>query len=148
VNAKNTKIKHKIIVPADILPHPKPHEISAAGLIASYLQKDATFIKSTIGKTADNRVMNVEWEIKSPTGRGKKYNIQHQFHRAAKQFHRAAKQSHRAAKQSLNVVLDARRSKIHTTRIISEAKRQFHLAKSLKRLIIIKKDGKIIVFSK
>ena len=126
-------MKYKIIVPADVLPYPEAHEISAAGILAGYFNEDVVFIKRTANKTADIRVSDADWEIKSPTGKGK-YNIQHQFQKAAK--------------QSPNVVFDARRSKIHINKISREVDRQFKLSRSLKRLILIKKDGKIVAFNK
>ncbi len=92
-----------------MLPYPEAHEISAAGLLARFFQDNVLFIKRTADKTADIRVSGIDWEMKSPTGKGK-YKL-----------------------------LD---------KLCREVERQFHLSNSLKRLILIKKDGQILAFSK
>lgn len=70
-----------------------------------------------------------KWETKSPIGKGK-YTIQHQFQRAAK--------------QSQNVIIDARRIKIYISRVRRELAYQANLAKSIKKVILIEKTGKVV----
>jgi hypothetical protein len=122
-----------VYVPNDIKPYPEEHERTAARIIADFFHSDAIFIKRTSRKTPDIRVDNLYWEIKSPTGKGK-HNIQHRLQNAAE--------------QSENIVLDARRSKIHHLKIKNEAIRQFSLIKKAKRLILITKTGKAIELKK
>ena len=114
-------------------PHPERFEISAAAILAEHFKCDIEFIRRSNTKTADVIINNIAWEIKSPTGSGKR-NIQHQFHRALK--------------QSSNIVFDARRSKIHITKIIRELRRQYDMAKAVKRLVLITKTKKVIDFGK
>jgi len=124
-------MKYKVIVPDDVLPLPKLHEMSAARLLSVYFKKDVVFIKCLGNKTADISIDSTEWEIKSPTGGGKR-NIQHQLSKALK--------------QSPNIVFDARRSKLHIVKIERELEKQFKTTKKLKRLLLIKKDGNIVAF--
>ena len=125
--------KYQLHIPSDISPYPEKHEITAAAILAQYFKQDATFLKRTSARTADLEIGNVCWEVKSPTGAGKR-NIQHQFSKALK--------------QSSNVVFDARRSKIHMAKIIHELDKQFKMAKNIKRLILITKTSKVIEFSR
>ena len=125
--------KYNVIVPTDVNPKPESFEISAAAIVAEHFKSDAKFIKRTQTKTADITVGNIMWEIKSPTGRGKR-NIQHQFYRALK--------------QSPNIIFDARRSKIHITKIRRELEKQYQMSKSIKRLVLITKEKKVVVFSR
>ena len=126
-------MKYKIIVSSDISPYPERYEITAAAILAEYFKSNASFIKRSINKTADVKIKNIAWEIKSPIGKGKR-NIQHQFSRAMK--------------QSRNIVFDARRSKIHMLKITRELEKQFKMTKSIKRLILITKTNKVIEFKR
>ncbi|MBQ3468043.1 hypothetical protein IJH19_00650 [Candidatus Saccharibacteria bacterium] len=87
------KIKYKIILPASSNTEPTEIEISAAKLLANYFRANVEFIPRTSTKTADFLIQNTVWELKSPTGKGKR-NIQHQFSRAML--------------QSKNIIIDAR----------------------------------------
>jgi hypothetical protein len=124
---------YDVIIPADLKPFPAHYEISAAKLLAKYFQTDVEFITRTNHKTADFFIDDSEWELKSPTG-SSKYNIQHQLKDAAK--------------QSSNVVLDARRSKIHIARIRKDAQFHFSTIKPIKRLILINKRGEVVELTK
>ena len=126
-------MKNSIIVPDDVSHLPEPHEMAVARLLSAYFKKDVTFIKRAYSKTADIKIGHTEWEIKSPTGSGK-HNIQHKLQEAAK--------------QSKNVVLDASRSKIHQKRFTAEAKHQFTIVRSIKRMIIIEKSKNIVDISR
>ena len=125
--------KYQVIVPSNISPYPEKFEVSAAAILSEHFKCDVEFIRRSNIRTADVIIGNVIWEIKSPTGSGKR-NIQHQFYRALK--------------QSQNIVIDARRSKLHITKIIRELQRQYLMTKNIKRLLLITKTGKVIDFAK
>ena len=81
----------------------------------------------------DIRISNIRWEMKSPTGEGK-YLISNTIQRAIK--------------QSPNIIIDLRRAKRHETKCLRELQNEFAKSKSLKRLKIITKRGKVIDFVK
>ena len=119
----------QIIIPASLSPQPSPKEISAAKLLAGYFRKDIEFVLRAAQSTPDFLIDHVFWELKSPTGKGK-HNIQHILQDAAR--------------QSPNVICDTRYSKMHPSRIRCEVRRQFHVIRSIKRLVLIEKSGKVI----
>ena len=122
--------KYNVIIPSDIKPYPEAHEISAAAILAEHFKVDVEFVRRIINaKSADVLISGVIWEIKSPTGKGKR-NIQHTLSDALK--------------QSKCIVFDARRSKIHMRKIINELQRQFNLTASMKRLLLIRKDKTVV----
>lgn len=121
--------KYHVILPTNLRPSPARYELTAAQLLADYFRSDVEFIQRANHKTPDFLIGGIKWELKSPTGIGK-YNIQHQIKAAAK--------------QSSNVVLDARRSKMHMTKIRNEARRQFQYSKTVKRLVLIDKNRVVI----
>ena len=121
--------KYRVIIPVDLKPSPARYEITAAGLLAKYFKADVEFIFRSNYKTPDFMIATTNWELKSPTGSGKN-NIERQLQAGLK--------------QSKNIVFDARRSKIHISKIRSELNRQFQLTQSMKRLILIEKNGSII----
>lgn len=120
----------KIIVPTSMNPKPERFEQEAAGIIAEFFGKDVEFIVRQTGRVPDIIIGNVEWEIKSPLGKGKN-NMHHQFARAMK--------------QSKNIIIDARRSKDDVRRIRNKLKKEALIAKTLRRLIFITKEGKVEV---
>ncbi|MDR1184360.1 MAG: hypothetical protein LBK67_06140 [Coriobacteriales bacterium] len=122
--------KYKVIIPTDIKPYPWPHEISAAVILAEYFQADVEFLKRIENaKSADVLIKGIIFEIKSPTGKGKR-NIQHTLTAALK--------------QSKCIVFDARRSRIHMNKVVGELQRQFKMTPSINRLLLIRKD-KIVI---
>lgn len=120
----------RIIVPTSMSPKPERFEQEAAGIVAEFFGKDAEFIVRQNSKTPDIAIDGVEWEIKSPLGKGKN-NIHHQFARAMK--------------QSKNIIIDAQRSKDDIRRIRSKLKKEASVAKTLRRLILITKEGQVEV---
>lgn len=76
-------------------------------------------------------IKGVLWEIKCPTGNGKKT---------------VEKQLQRAGKQSKNIILDGRRTSLGDDNIENELQKKFALVRSIKRILFIKKDGVIIDF--
>lgn len=125
--------KYKVIIPVGLKPFPARYEISAADLLANYFKADVEFIPRSNQKTPDFLMGGITWELKSPTGKGKN-NIERQLQTGLK--------------QSRNIILDARRSKIHISKIRNELNRQFKLTKSMKRLILIEKSKNIIELTK
>jgi hypothetical protein len=84
-----------------------------------------------LGQTTKHQtflIKGITWELKSPTGKGKN-NIERQLQTGLK--------------QSKNIIFDARRSKIHISKIKNELNRQFKLTKSMKRLVLIEKNKNV-----
>lgn len=121
--------KYRVIIPQGVCPMPERFELSAASLLLDFFCADITFLPTTPVRTPDIEVKGEEWEIKSPVGGGK-YTIQHQFQRAAK--------------QSKNIIVDARRIKIHIARVRREVAYQVGLAKSIRQVLLIEKTGRIV----
>lgn len=124
---KISTINEVIILPGV---HPRPHEITAAEILADYFQRNAYFLPESVLNAADIRIGNIEWEIKSPLGNGK-YTIQHQLQRALK--------------QSRNIVFDARRTKTPSSKVLHELEKQCRQTKSIRRLLLITKNKKVLV---
>lgn len=118
-----------VVVPATIKPKPSTYEITAAYLLAEYFGENVEFVERNNQKTPDFKIDGRLWELKSPTGNGK-HNIQHTLQRAAL--------------QSENIIFDARRSRIHANRLKGEILRQLKLIKTIKRLILIERSGKVV----
>ena len=124
--------KYHVVVPSDMKPYPEPHEISAAAILAEYFKTDVQFIRRIVNaKSSDVLIHGIIWEIKSPTGKGKR-NIQHTLSDALK--------------QSKFIVFDARRSKLHMKKITSELQKQCEMTASMQRLLLIRKDGIVVEF--
>lgn len=120
---------YNVIVPRSYYPKPSPEEMSAADILVDFFQANVKFVKRHTGKTPDFLIKGTYWELKSPTGSGK-HNIQHKLQDA----------SH----QSANVVIDARKSKLHPIKLRNEVKHQFELVRKVKRLILIDKNGRAV----
>lgn len=57
----------------DIKPVPAEYEISAAEILAEYFSVNIRMVKRRVNaKTADLKIGNVFWELKSPVGDGKR----------------------------------------------------------------------------
>lgn len=125
--------QYNLVIPVTLKHTIARYEISAAKLLAKHFKADVEFIMRTNYKTADFLINGEEWELKSPTGSGK-YNVEHQIKDAVK--------------QSCNVVFDARRSKIHMTKLRHEVQYQFERIKAAKRLILIDKTNQVVELSK
>lgn len=123
-------MKQRIVIPADLSSSPYAFEVSAAMILAKYFRQDVEFIRRASSSTPDVRIGNVQWEIKSPTGNGKR-TIQHQIHRALKQSH--------------NIVFDARKIKLRITKVRTDLRNVAQTNTSIKRLILIEKDEKAII---
>jgi hypothetical protein len=121
--------KYRVIIPTNLKPSPARYELTAAQLLAEYFKTDVEFIERTNQKTPDFLIGGIKWELKSPTGTGRR-NIERQLQTGVK--------------QSKNIVFDARRSKIHISKIKNALNYQFHLTRSIKRIILIDKSDKVI----
>ena len=126
----NKKNSYQVIIPSDTHPLPETHEVSAAQIISNFLHADTEFIVRNKYKSPDIKINGLLWEIKSPTGSGKR-NIERQLQIAMK--------------QSDNIIIDARRSKIHIAKIRSNLIYQAGLTKRLNKLMLITKVGKVEV---
>lgn len=118
IEAKNTKDE------------PKPYEISAAVIMANYFNTDVTIMKRhPHAHKADFLIKNQMWELKSPTGDGKR-TIQNNLRDASD--------------QSNLIILDLRRCKLHPTRALSRVRYELSKATGIKRLLVIAKSGKVL----
>lgn len=120
--------KYIVILPTNLRPSPDKYELTAAQLLADYFKTDVEFIPRSNHKTPDFLIAGIRWELKSPTGTGKR-NIERQLQTGIK--------------QSKNIIFDARRSKMHIIKIKNSLNYQFYLAKSIKRIILIDKARKV-----
>lgn len=123
----------KIIIPNGI--YPEKHELATANIFTR-LGKDVEFLapsQTKKAKTPDVIIDGVIWEMKSPIGNSK-YTIQNQFKRAAH--------------QARNLIFDSRRTKLPSKYIEKEITKQMSLRKSIKKLKLITKSGRVIDFDK
>lgn len=114
------------------------HEKVAVDYLASNVGYSLTFLvpdRHKGIKTPDIEMNGLLWEIKSPKG---------------KQTRTIENNLRLALRQSPNIVLDLRRmdGRIPTNKLMSEIERQFMLAKSIKRLIVITRQGTHIDFER
>lgn len=122
---------HQIHIPTDMKPMPSAEEMLVARVLADYFKSDVKFIKrSNIAETADLKIKNVIWEIKSPLGDGKR-TMQNNLRKADN--------------QSPNIIINLSRCKMPMQRAVSRIKHELNRANSIKRLIIITKAGIVIV---
>ena len=121
--------EHSVIVPTSMNPKPDKKELDVAYILADYFNADVKFVLRANYKTPDYLIKGTRWELKTPTGIGK-HNIQHCIQDAAE--------------QSPNIVIDGRQSKLHPIKLLHEVQFQFNLVKKAKRLLFIKKSGKVV----
>lgn len=122
--------KYQVIVQTDLVDVPKEHELSAALILAYHFKTDVIFLRPETKKAPDIDVNGTKWEIKSPTGDGKK-TIDNNLRAAHK--------------QSRNIVLDLRRAKLHQSKAVARIK--YYLSAGphkIKHLKIITKTRRII----
>ena len=126
------KKKGKIIPNGVVL---KEHE-NATVVFLTELGHDVELIpKSNVEgvHTPDVKIGRIKWEMKSPKGEGgslMKNTIQ------------------KALKQSCYIIIDLRRTKRHQTKCLRELKRQFDNSKSVRRIMVITKGGRVLEFQK
>jgi hypothetical protein len=119
----------KIIIPVGMKPRPRQHEIDVAEVLAEHFKTDVEFMSTTGRNTPDFIIDGILWELKSPQGKGRN-NIQRQLKYASK--------------QSQSIIISAHRSKLHINKIKGELTIQFKKTRSLKRLLLIDKAGKVV----
>lgn len=120
---------YSVIVPIAIKPKPSEQELSAAYILADYFQHDVQFVLRANCKTPDFLIDGVMWELKSPTGSGKR-NIQHVISKALK--------------QSCYIVVDARMSKINMQKVQSRLSAEMKLNRQIRRLLLIDKQKNVV----
>ncbi|MCL2085500.1 hypothetical protein FWH09_01030 [Candidatus Saccharibacteria bacterium] len=114
---------------------PEKHELDTINFLAR-LGKNILILapsRKRGAKTPDIRMDKVEWEIKSPVGRGSN-TIRRAFGVAIA--------------QSCYIIFDLRRSTITDERNIARLQKEFNDIKKVKRLLVIPKIGKILDFRK
>lgn len=123
-------MKGKIDISQLIVP-PEKHELKAARFFAE-LGYDIEFLPpSNIPGVhrPDILMQGIEWEIKSPQGKGKN-TIQ-------KNFKLALKQSH-------YIIFDLRRVNLPEDKCISEIEKQMSMRPYMKRLLVIRKNNTLL----
>lgn len=123
------KHNYSVIIPTQLSPKPHPKEISAAYILADYFKSNVTFVIRTQLKTADFLIKGSYWELKTPTGTGKR-TIQHTIQSAIR--------------QSNQIIIDARFSRMHITSIKNQLQHYLLHAPRIKHLLLIGKDKKVI----
>jgi hypothetical protein len=114
---------------------PERHELETADYLAN-LGYDIKFNapqNSPNVHTPDIFMDGVSWEIKCPKGKSKR-TIEYNF--------RKAKQ------QAENIIFDLRRINISEDKCVPELKLRFAQKRDVKRLLIIKKNGESLRFSR
>lgn len=84
-------------------------------------------------RTPDLKMLELEWEMKSPKSNGK-YTIEHSFRSALK--------------QSPYIIFDIRNSRIPQKKCIAEIERRFNDFKKVKRILMITKKQELLDFDK
>lgn len=111
--------------------HPEEHEKEIAKILNKY-GKNVEFlipVEAKYAKTPDITMDGMFWEIKAPNGSS----------------NRTIENNLRCAlKQSKNIIIDLRRIKIDETKAINQIKEKFIKVKTIKKIIIIKKNSKIL----
>jgi hypothetical protein len=126
---KKNQQKVQVITPVGMKPKPRDHERDVAEILAVYFNTSMEFIPTTERRTPDFLIDGVLWELKSPQGSGKN-NVQRQLKYASK--------------QSENIIISAKRSKLHINKIKGELTIQFKKTRSIKRLLLVGKAGNVI----
>lgn len=126
---KKRQQKTQVITPVGMKPKPRDHERDVAEILAVYFSSSVEFIPTTEHRTPDFLIDGVLWELKSPQGSGKN-NVQRQLKYASK--------------QSENIIISAKRSKLHINKIKGDLTIQFKKTRSIKRLLLVDKAGHVI----
>ena len=121
--------EHSVIVPSGVFPKPSKKELSAAYILSDFFETNVKFIPRDNCKTPDLLIDYTEWELKSPTGNGKR-NLQHTINRAIKQSH--------------YIIIDARFSKIHISQIESYLSNEIKRNRQIKRILVINKKKDVV----
>ena len=126
------KTNYSVIIPSEVFPKPSQREISAAYILSEYFNSDVLFVPRSNHSTPDFLIKGKYWKLKTPTGKGK-YNIQHALKSASK--------------QAENIIIDARYSKLHITRIKNELRYEFKKVQKIKNILLIDKKKNVLAIS-
>lgn len=124
--------KYIVHIEDDKEARPRPHERTAAELLAEHFNSDIIFLRRAASRTPDLYVLktNIRWELKSLLG-GSKYTIQNN--------------PRETYGQSENVIIDLSRAKLSDKQGISRVKDFFKKEHSrIRRIKVITKKRKII----
>ena len=122
----------KIIIPVGHPNPPAPHEIDVATILASHYKTTVEFIMPIDDfkrKTPDIKMLDVEWEIKSPKGKSKST---------------ISNQLRRGSKQSQNLIIDTRQTKLKYVEIERRVRFVVKSSTSIKKVVFINKSGKVV----
>jgi hypothetical protein len=122
----------RVIIPEDMRKPPEAHEIKTAWILAQHFSTTVEFLRPADtykNKTADFRMNDKLFEIKSPQGKARDV---------------IRKQLRRAIKQSENIVIDASRFPYSDAVIQNRIRYELRKWKQIKSLLLITKDGKVI----
>lgn len=121
-----------MIIPGDLRNFPSTFEIKIAGILCETFWSNTVFVD--VGPLCTPDVLiekrNQLWEVKALDG-----NSPNTVHHALG----------RARKQSTNVVLAVRKTRLRTQQIIGKIKGDLKDRRDIKRLILVTKEGKVIV---
>ncbi len=120
---------------SELFAPPENNEMEAAKYFAD-LGKNIKFLKpSSIPNqhTPDIRMDGLEWEIKIPTGNGKR-NIEYNFRKAIT--------------QSKNIIFDLRHVRIPEKQCITQLEKEFTSRPYLNKLYVIKKSSELVMYPK
>ena len=84
-------------------------------------------------RTPDFKMNGLKWEMKSPKGRSRS-TLEHAFQTAMK--------------QSVNIVFDIRRIQMPNDKAVATLERLFSYSKSVKHLLVISKERKLLEYKK
>ena len=133
---RKQKNRGQVIIPENHPNPPLPHEVNMASVLAQHFKTVIEFIVPVDDykrKSADIKMLGVEWELKCPMGASKS-TIENQFRRASK--------------QSRNIIIDTRRTKLDYQTIESRVLFELKKHPSVKRAILIDDFEKIIEIQK
>ena len=124
-------MSYRVCIPPEMDYDPYPHEMFAARVISKYFRANVNFVKkNNTAKSADLKIKNQIWEIKSPTGNSKR-TMQNNLRDADD--------------QSPNIIINLVRCKMPPEKAISRLNFQLKKAHKVKRLLVILKSGKVVV---
>lgn len=124
-------MQYQVIIPIDLIQPLETHELTAAILLTKHFQCHIYVQPKRNRKSADFIINNTHWELKSPIGTGSR-TIQRNLQWAIK--------------QSDHIIIDTRRSKMHSGKIIARIRAYLKQAPQIKHLIVITKSKQIIDF--
>jgi len=118
--------KGEVIIPFGIKPHPEPHEIRVAEILAAQ-GKIVVFVQPRTAykaKSFDILIDGVDWEIKSPQGTSKQT---------------IPRQLKRGRQQARHIIIDTSRTKLDDLAIEKQIRKSLSKHRTIKRVIVITK---------